>query len=135
MIEVAEQEKTLGIFFDTIIVCSVTGSSHAGTLVGAVAEGKGRKVLGIDASGKPEATQAQVLRIARETAKMLDSELVINVEDVILDERFHAGVYGVPDEGTIEAMKRKLIPPFVKRLPLMRGSGCSDGFDDHRSGV
>ena len=60
MLEIAEQEKELGVFFDTVIVCSVTGSSHAGLIVGAVAEGKSRKVIGIDASGKPEATKAQV---------------------------------------------------------------------------
>lgn len=60
VVELAEQEKHLGIFFDTLIVCSVTGSSHAGLIVGAYAEGKGRKVIGIDASGKPEPTKAQV---------------------------------------------------------------------------
>jgi 1-aminocyclopropane-1-carboxylate deaminase len=32
--EVAEQEKALGVFFDTIIVCTVTGSTHAGMIAG-----------------------------------------------------------------------------------------------------
>ena len=31
--EVAEQEKALGVFFDTIIVCTVTGSTHALSLI------------------------------------------------------------------------------------------------------
>ncbi|KAK8870065.1 1-aminocyclopropane-1-carboxylate deaminase [Kwoniella newhampshirensis] len=105
IIEVAEQEKALGVFFDTILVCSVTGSSHAGSIVGAVAEGRKRKVIGIDASGKPEATKKQVLRIATNTAKLLDEDLEIKEEDVILDERFHAGIYGIPDDETIAAMK------------------------------
>ncbi|WVQ77948.1 1-aminocyclopropane-1-carboxylate deaminase [Cryptococcus sp. DSM 104549] len=105
VVEVAEQEASLGIFFDTIVVCSVTGSSHAGTVVGAVAEGRKRKVIGIDASGKPDATKAQVLKIARNTAKLLDEKLEIKEEDVILDERFHAGIYGIPDDETIAAMK------------------------------
>lgn len=74
-------------------------------LVGAVAEGRGRKVIGIDASGKPEATKAEVMKIARATAQMLDESLVVNDEDVVLDERFHAGIYGIPDETTVEAMK------------------------------
>jgi 1-aminocyclopropane-1-carboxylate deaminase len=107
MLEIASQESELGIFFDTLIICSVTGSSHAGCVVGAVAEGRKRNVIGIDASAKPAATKAQVLRIARNTAKLLDTELEIMDEDVILDERFHAGVYGIPDQGTIEAMRRK----------------------------
>lgn len=29
----------------------------------------------------------------------------LTVEDVELDERYHAGVYGVPDETTLEAMR------------------------------
>jgi 1-aminocyclopropane-1-carboxylate deaminase len=107
ILEIAKQEQDQGIFFDTLVICSVTGSSHAGCVVGAVAEGRKRKVIGIDASGKPEATKAQVLRIARNTAKALDANLEIKEEDVILDERFHAGIYGIPDDETIVAMKRK----------------------------
>ncbi|WP_230009253.1 pyridoxal-phosphate dependent enzyme, partial [Microbacterium sp. Bi128] len=32
--EVEEQERELGIFFDTIVVCTVTGSTHAGMIAG-----------------------------------------------------------------------------------------------------
>jgi 1-aminocyclopropane-1-carboxylate deaminase len=105
VVELAEQEKALGMFFDTLIVCSVTGSSHAGLIVGAVAERRGRKVIGIDASGKPDATKAQVARIARNTAKLLDDRLDIPDEAVVLDDRFHEGVYGIPGPSTIDAMK------------------------------
>ncbi|WOO83414.1 putative 1-aminocyclopropane-1-carboxylate deaminase [Vanrija pseudolonga] len=105
VVELAAQEAALGIFFDTLIVCSVTGSSHAGLVVGAVAEGKGRKVIGIDASAKPDATREQVTRIARATAQLLDPALHIPDEAVVLDERFHAGVYGVPDAQTIAAIE------------------------------
>ncbi|KAI5888587.1 1-aminocyclopropane-1-carboxylate [Schizophyllum commune H4-8] len=104
VLEIAEQEKALGVFFDTVIVCSVTGSSHAGLIVGAVAEGKGRKVIGIDASGKPEATKAQVARIARATATLLDPSLTIPDEAIILDERFHEGIYGIPGPSTMAAI-------------------------------
>src|SRR5436305_11139886 len=55
--EVAEQEAELGVFFDTVIVCSVTGSTQAGMIAGfAQLEedgGRPRRGLGIDASGKP----------------------------------------------------------------------------------
>jgi 1-aminocyclopropane-1-carboxylate deaminase len=107
LLEVAEQENSLGVYFDTIIVCSVTGSSHAGTLAGAVLEGKGRRVIGIDASGKPEATKDQVARIARGTVSRLDPEAKVPDEAIVLDERFHAGIYGIPDDETIAAMKRE----------------------------
>ena len=36
--EVAEQERELGVFFDTVIVCSVTGSTQAGMVAGFAAQ-------------------------------------------------------------------------------------------------
>lgn len=103
--EVEEQERELGVFFDTIIVCSVTGSTQAGMVAGFAGGRRPRRVIGIDASGKPEETRAQVLRIAQNTAKLLDLEREITADDIELDERYHAGVYGIPDERTLEAMR------------------------------
>ena len=66
--EVRAQEKELGFAFDYIVVCTVTGSTHAGMLVGFAKDGRARKVIGIDASFTPAQTKAQVLDIARNTA-------------------------------------------------------------------
>lgn len=52
--EVRQQEEELGFKFDYIVVCSVTGSTHAGMLVGFAADGRAQRVIGIDASAKPE---------------------------------------------------------------------------------
>ncbi|BEJ15342.1 hypothetical protein CspHIS471_0411090 [Cutaneotrichosporon sp. HIS471] len=51
------------------------------------------------------ATKEQVARIARNTAKILDPVLEIPDSAIILDERFHAGIYGIPDDTTIAAIK------------------------------
>ena len=48
--EVAAQESELGVFFDTIIVCSVTGSTQAGMIAGFAGQDRERMVLGIDGS-------------------------------------------------------------------------------------
>ncbi len=39
-VEVAQQETELGVFFDTVIVCSVTGSTQAGMIAGFAALGE-----------------------------------------------------------------------------------------------
>jgi 1-aminocyclopropane-1-carboxylate deaminase len=70
--EVREQEQELEIRFDYIIVCTVTGSTHAGMLVGFAKDGRSRKVIGIDASETGEQTRAQVLAIARGTADLVE---------------------------------------------------------------
>jgi 1-aminocyclopropane-1-carboxylate deaminase len=101
--EVAEQERALDVFFDVIIVCSVTGSTQAGMIAGfAALGGRPRRVLGIDASAKPAETRDQIGRIADHTAKIIGVEGEISVE---LDERYHAGIYGIPDEATLDAMR------------------------------
>jgi 1-aminocyclopropane-1-carboxylate deaminase len=103
--EVEEQEHALGVFFDTIVVCSVTGSTQAGMVAGFAASDRPRRVIGIDASAKPADTRAQVLRIAQRTGKLLGLERDLTVDDVELDERYHAGTYGIPDQRTLEAMR------------------------------
>ncbi len=108
--EVQAQEAELGVFFDTIIVCAVTGSTMAGMVAGfKLAEKLGarkRKVVGIDASAKVQQTFDQVLRIAQQTGTKIGlGEGDITEADIILDDRYHAGVYGVPDERTLEAIR------------------------------
>src|SRR5436190_9616218 len=63
--EVEEQESELGVFFDTIVVCSVTGSTQAGMIAGFAGQDRERRLLGIDGSATVEKTRAQVAKIAR----------------------------------------------------------------------
>jgi 1-aminocyclopropane-1-carboxylate deaminase len=107
--EVAEQEADLDVFFDTIVVCSVTGSTQAGMIAGfAVLEdagGRRRTVIGIDGSATVPETREQVARIARRTAGMIGLDRDLREDEIILDDRYHGGVYGLPDERTLEAMR------------------------------
>ena len=103
--EVRSQEKELGFKFDYIIVCTVTGSTHAGMLVGFARDGRQRKVIGIDASFTPTQTKAQVLDIARNTAKLVELGKEISEEDVVLLVDYAYPVYGVPSQETKEAIR------------------------------
>ena len=122
--EVETQERELGVFFDTIIVCSVTGSTQAGMIAGfADRPGGGsagggessrpRRVIGIDGSAKPVETRDQVARIARFTAKAIGLERDLREDEIVLDDRYHAGTYGIPDASTLDAMR------LVARLEAM----------------
>src|SRR5690348_2165493 len=102
--EVEAQERELGVFFDTVIVCSVTGSTQAGMIAGFAAQGRRRRVIGIDGSAKPAETRDQVARIARATASLIEIGRDLREDEIILDERYHAGIYGIPDEQTIAAI-------------------------------
>jgi 1-aminocyclopropane-1-carboxylate deaminase len=103
--EVEAQERDLGVFFDTVIVCSVTGSTQAGMIAGFAAQARERRVIGIDGSAKPEETHAQVARIARATADLAGVGRDLRDDEIVLDDRYHAGTYGIPDERTLEAIR------------------------------
>ena len=102
--EVAEQEPALELHFDTVVVCTVTGSTHAGMIAGFAAEGRGRRVIGIDASATTEKTREQVERIARSTAEKIGLDRELTADDIELVEGYHAGTYGIPDDVTIDAI-------------------------------
>lgn len=103
--EVRAQEVELGVRFDYIVVCTVTGSTHAGMLVGFAKDGRERNVVGIDASATPEKTRAQVLEIARRTADLVELERELTKDDVVLNEDYAYPIYGVPSEETKAAIR------------------------------
>ena len=108
--EVAAQERELGVFFDTIVVCSVTGSTHAGMIAGfADLEqnfgGPRRRVIGIDASAKIDETRDQVARIARNTASLIEVGRELRDDEITVLEGWAGDEYGIPVESTDEAMR------------------------------
>ena len=103
--EVRAQEAALGFKFDYIFVCSVTGSTQAGMVVGFAADGRASRVIGIDASAKPEATFDQIFRIAERTADLVELGRPITRDDVVLDARYGGPSYGIPSAETNEAIR------------------------------
>jgi 1-aminocyclopropane-1-carboxylate deaminase len=102
--EVAAQERELDVFFDTIVVCSVTGSTQAGMIAGFAGQERERRVLGIDGSATVQQTWEQVARIARRTAEAIGLGRELRDDEIVLLDEWHAGTYGIPDEKTIEAI-------------------------------
>jgi len=107
--EVAEQERALGVFFDTVVVCTVTGSTHAGMIAGFAAiedaGGRPRRVIGIDASATLERTRDQVGRIARHTATLIGLERDLRDDEVTVLPGWAGDLYGVPVASTVEAIR------------------------------
>ena len=103
--EVEAQERELGVFFDTIVVCSVTGSTQAGMIAGFAGQERERRVLGIDASATVQQTWEQVARIARRTAQSIGLGRELRDDEIVLLDEWHAGTYGIPDAKTIEAIR------------------------------
>jgi len=103
--ELRAQEAALGFAFDFIVVCTVTGSTHGGMVVGFAKDGRARNVIGIDASGTPEQTHAQVLEIAQNTAALVNLGQEISADDVVLQTDYAYPLYGVPSDETNDAIR------------------------------
>ena len=103
--EVEQQERELGVFFDTIVVCSVTGSTHAGMIAGFAGQERPRRVIGIDASAKLKETRDQVERIARATAELIELGRDLRDDEITVLEGWAGDLYGIPVESTLDAIR------------------------------
>jgi len=103
--EVEKQEQELGVFFDTIVVCSVTGSTHAGMIAGFAGQSRPRRVIGIDASAKIQETRDQVERIARNTARLIGLMRELRDDEITVLEGWAGDLYGIPVESTLDAIR------------------------------
>jgi 1-aminocyclopropane-1-carboxylate deaminase len=135
VLEVAEQEKQLGVFFDTVIVCTVTTSTQAGMIAGAALEGRGdRRIVGIDASKTMDKTRDQLTRIARATAAAIGVERDLRDDEITLVDGYAGPIYGVPDEGTIEAIQLCARTEGVITDPVYEGKSMAGLIGMVRSG-
>ncbi|GAB2678837.1 1-aminocyclopropane-1-carboxylate deaminase [Saccharopolyspora gloriosae] len=103
--EVAQQEEQLGVFFDTIVVCTVTGSTHAGMIAGFAGQERPRRVIGIDASATLDKTREQVARIARATAELIGLGRELREDEITVLAGWAGELYGVPVQSTIDAIR------------------------------
>jgi 1-aminocyclopropane-1-carboxylate deaminase len=103
--EVEQQEAELGVFFDTIVVCTVTGSTHAGMIAGFAGQERPRRVIGIDASATVAKTRDQVERIARHTAELIGLGRELRDDEITVLEGWAGDLYGIPVASTIDAIR------------------------------
>jgi 1-aminocyclopropane-1-carboxylate deaminase len=132
--EVADQERELGLFFDTVVVCSVTGSTQAGMIAGFAFQDRPRTVLGIDGSATVDQTRAQIARIARSTADAIGLGRALADDEIVLLDEWHAGTYGIPDAKTIAAIRLCARLEGVLTDPVYEGKSMAALIDLVRSG-
>jgi 1-aminocyclopropane-1-carboxylate deaminase len=103
--EVAAQEAEMGVTFDYVIVCVVTGSTQAGMIVGFAAQDRAERVIGIDGSGTIEQTRAQVRGIVDNTAELVGLGREVRDDEIVINPDYAYPAYGVPSEETNEAIR------------------------------
>jgi len=132
--EVRAQEDEMGIKFDYIIVCTVTGSTYAGMIVGFAADGRAERVIGIDASGTPDQLHAQIKEIANNTAELVELGREITDADITMINDYAYPAYGVPSQETVEAIRLAARTEAMMTDPVYEGKSMQGLIDLTRKG-
>ncbi len=133
--EVQQQEQELGVFFDTIIVCTVTGSTHAGMIAGFAGQDRPRRVIGIDASATLEKTRDQVARIARHTAELIGLGRDVRDDEITVLDGWAGDLYGIPVQSTLDAIRLTGSMEGVILDPVYEGKSMAGMIDLVTSGT
>src|SRR6266853_1679949 len=98
------------------------------------ADGRADRVIGIDASATAAKTKAQILRIAQNTARLVELDREITDKDVVLDARYGGPAYGLPNEGTMEAIRLCARQEGVLTDPVYEGKSMDGMINKVRQG-
>ena len=122
--EVRAQEAELAFTFDYIIVCVVTGSTQGGMVVGFATDNRADRVIGIDASGTPEQTWAQVREIVTNTAELVELCREVRDDEIVINPDYAYPAYGVPSHETNEAIRFAAQTEAMITDPVYEGNRC-----------
>ena len=122
------------MFFDTIVVCSVTGSTQAGMIAGFAAQERGssrarNRRLG---DGRADVGADRAHRAA--TAEAIELGRALADEEIVLLDEWHAGTYGIPDAKTIDAIRLCARLEGVLTDPVYEGKSMAALIDLVRDG-
>jgi 1-aminocyclopropane-1-carboxylate deaminase len=123
--EVAAQEAGERIFFDTVVTATCTGSTQAGMVVGFGAQGRRRRLIGIDTAANAAMTRAAVTKIARATAELVGLTREIRDNEIEIDPRFAGPDYGLPDDATIAAIRKAASLEAMLTDPVYEGKSMA----------
>ena len=103
--EVRAQERDLGFRFDYLVVGTGTGGTQAGMVVGFKEDGRADRVIGIDVIAQPEQVRHAVTKIAEQTAELVGVRQAITAADITINPDYAYPIYGVPSQGTVDAIR------------------------------
>src|SRR5689334_16590881 len=133
--EVERQERELGLFFDTVVTATCTGSTQAGMVVGFRAQDRDRRVIGVDTAGDAAMTRDAVTKIARATADLIGMNKEIRDQDIVIEPDYAGPGYGLPDAATIDAIRTAARLEAMITDPVYEGKSMAGLIDMAKSGA
>jgi L-cysteate sulfo-lyase len=104
-LELVAQANDIGLEIDRIVTATGSAGTHAGLVAGLAVMGADIPVLGIGVRAPKEAQEANVFKLAQETADLLGHKDRVTRDMVVADCSFVGAGYGLVDAEVIEALK------------------------------
>ncbi|MFT3727646.1 MAG: D-cysteine desulfhydrase [Terricaulis sp.] len=122
--EIAAQSFEQGLTFDHIVVASGSCGTHSGLLVGAKSVNFDAPITGINVRRPRAEQEGNLLKLAVETAKLLDLEAPKASEVTALDEWVGPG-YSLPTDEMVEAVRMTARTESVLLDPVYSGKAMA----------
>jgi L-cysteate sulfo-lyase len=103
--ELMQQADEMGLRIDRIVTATGSAGTHAGLVAGIAVMGADIPILGIGVRAPKEAQEANVFKLAVETADLLGHKDRVTRDMVVADCDYVGAGYGLVDEAVIEALK------------------------------
>jgi L-cysteate sulfo-lyase len=103
--ELVAQANEAGLEIDRIVTATGSAGTQAGLVAGLAVMGADIPVLGIGVRAPRDAQEANVFRLAQETAALLGHPERVTRDMVVADCDFVGAGYGLVDDGVIAALK------------------------------
>ena len=122
--EIAAQSFELGVSFDAIVVASGSCGTHSGLMVGARHVNFDAPITGINVRRPRAEQEGNLLKLAQETAKLIDIEAPKASAVTALDEWVGPG-YSLPTEEMVEAVRMTARSESVLLDPVYSGKAMA----------
>ncbi len=103
--ELVAQANEIGLELDRIVTATGSAGTHAGLVAGLAVMGADIPVLGIGVRAPKETQEANVFKLAQETATLLGHRDRVTRDMVVADCDYVGAGYGLIDQAVIDALK------------------------------
>ena len=104
-LELVSQANEAGLEIDRIVTATGSAGTHAGLVAGIAVMGADIPILGIGVRAPKDVQEANVFKLAVETADLLGHKDRVTRDMVVADCDYVGAGYGIVDEAVIEALK------------------------------
>ncbi len=104
-LELVAQANDIGLDIDRIVTATGSAGTHGGLIAGLAVMGADIPVLGIGVRAPKEVQEANVFKLAQETADLLGHKDRVKREMVVADCDYVGAGYGLIDQAVIDALK------------------------------